>query len=184
MAGSRRLGRQQAFVILCSIDISGNPVHRAAQHMWGSSAIVEQLDPDEKPLVQRELVDDEKEFATHLVQGTLRNLEKIDQILDSATHNWTLDRMSLVDRNLLRLGAFEILFELDTPIRISINEAVELAKKFGEYSSIQGAKGRYSPQFVNGVLDKVASQSSRDYKRSGPKRTTKQVRKKHRGFRS
>jgi len=179
VAGSRRIGRQQAFVILCSIDLGQLNVDKAVQKMWGSSALQEMLDPDEKPLVQRSLIEDEKSFAAHLVQGVCKERETIDARLQQAAHNWTLERMSLVDRNILRLGAFEILFEMDTAIRISINEAVELAKKFGEHTSIKDSKGRYSPQFVNGVLDKVASQSDREYKR---KKNNRNSRKKHQGI--
>ena len=178
MAGSRRIGRQQAFVILCSIDLGQLNVDKAVQKMWGSSALREGLDPDERPLVQRSLVEDDKSFAAHLVRGVCKEQEAIDSKLQQAAHNWTLERMSLVDRNILRLGAFEILFEMDTAIRISINEAVELAKKFGEHTSIKASTGRYSPQFVNGVLDKVASQSDREYKR---KKQNRNRRQKHQG---
>ena len=159
MSGSRRLGRQHAFLILCSIDLGQTNSHRAATKLWISTALDEELDPDEKALVQREVKASEKEFAEHLVQGVMVHLEEIDTKLQAAAHNWTLQRMAMVDRNLLRLGVFEILFEEQTAHRVSINEAVELAKKFGEHTSIKGTKGRYSPQFVNGVLDKIASQT-------------------------
>ena len=71
----------------------------------------------------------EKEFAEHLVRGVMTHLEEIDtKLASSRTHNWTLQRMAMVDRNLLRLGVFEIVFEEQTAHRVSINEAVELAK--------------------------------------------------------
>ena len=164
MSGSRRLGRQHAFVILCSIDLGQSNVDTAIHKLWTSTVLNEDLDPDEKALVQREVKASEKAFAEHLVRGVMTHLTEIDAKLQVAAHNWTLQRMAMVDRNLLRLGVFEILFEKQTAHRVSINEAVELAKRFGEYPSVKGKKGRYSPQFVNGVLDKIASQNPREQK--------------------
>lgn len=83
------------------------------------------------------------EFARSLVQGVLRNRAELDELLEKRAANWTLARMAATDRNILRLGAYEILYT-ETPPRVVINEAVELAKRFG---------ARQSPQFVNGVLD-------------------------------
>ena len=164
MSGSRRLGRQHAFVILCSLDLGQDDVEQAIKSFWSSTLLTEELDPDEKPLVQRQVIASEREFAERLVRGVQQNLAEIDVKLATAAHNWTLQRMALVDRNLLRLGVFEVVFEEQTAHRVSINEAVELAKKFGEYTSIKDKKGRYSPQFVNGVLDKIASQTPRKEK--------------------
>ena len=84
-------------------------------------------------------------FATSLLSGVLRNRDELDELLSSAADNWSLERMAVTDRNVLRLGAFEILYTA-TPGRVAINEAVELAKRFG---------ARQSPQFVNGVLDQL-----------------------------
>jgi N utilization substance protein B len=83
------------------------------------------------------------EFAQSLLNGVRRNREEIDQLLTSHANNWSLVRMAATDRNVLRLGAFEILYA-DTPARVAINEAVELAKRFG---------AKQSSQFVNGILD-------------------------------
>jgi len=75
----------------------------------------------------------------------MRNREELDAVLQSKAQNWSLARMAVTDRNLLRLGAFEIRYT-DTPDRVAINEAVELAKRFGTAQS---------SQFVNGILDKL-----------------------------
>ncbi|MBM4004044.1 MAG: transcription antitermination factor NusB [Planctomycetes bacterium] len=91
------------------------------------------------------------EFARSLLSGTRRNRRELDQMLTEKAENWSLERMAVTDRNVLRLGAFEILFT-DTPRRVAINEAVELARRFGT---------RQSAQFVNGILDKF-SQERRD----------------------
>ena len=85
-------------------------------------------------------------FAQSLVGGVRRNREELDEILTKTTENWSLERMAVTDRNVLRLGAFEILYG-DTPNPVAINEAVELAKRYGN---------KQSAQFVNGVLDRLA----------------------------
>ncbi len=84
------------------------------------------------------------EFARSLLSGVRRNRGELDQLLSERAQNWSLTRMAATDRNVLRLGAYEILFT-DTPGRVAINEAVELAKRFG---------ARQSAQFVNGILDR------------------------------
>ncbi len=83
------------------------------------------------------------EFAKGLLNGILRNRGELDQMLESKAENWSLSRMAATDRNVLRMGAYEILFT-ETPGRVAINEAVDLARRFGS---------RQSSQFVNGILD-------------------------------
>lgn len=83
-------------------------------------------------------------FALSLVTGVLRNRAELDQLLEQRAEHWSLDRMAVTDRNVLRLGAFEILYT-QTPGRVVINEAVELARRFGT---------QQSSQFVNGILDR------------------------------
>ncbi|QGJ69524.1 Transcription antitermination protein NusB [Planctomycetales bacterium 10988] len=98
----------------------------------------------ERLLFDKELV----EFARELVGGARRNRPEIDQRLSEIASNWSLARMAATDRNVLRLGAYEILFS-ETPSRVAINEAVELAKRFGTAQS---------SQFVNGILDRLLSE--------------------------
>lgn len=90
---------------------------------------------------QRELVD----FARGLVSGVRRNRRELDQALARVAANWSLNRMAVTDRNVLRLGAYEILFT-ETPGPVVINEAVEIAKRYG---------ARQSAHFVNGILDRL-----------------------------
>jgi N utilization substance protein B len=85
------------------------------------------------------------EFANSLIAGVRRNRGELDHLLAQTADHWSLERMAATDRNVLRLGAFEILYA-DTPGRVAINEAVELAKRFGT---------RQSAQFVNGILDRL-----------------------------
>ncbi len=85
-------------------------------------------------------------FCLGLYDGTVTHLAEIDQRLSAAASNWRLPRMAAVDRNVLRLGAYEVLFVSETPSSVAINEAIELARRYG-------AAG--SPAFVNGVLDRL-----------------------------
>ena len=87
-----------------------------------------------------------KSFATRLVLGTLRQQEGADRQLREVTRNWDLDRMAVVDRNVLRMAIFELLHCSDIPPKVTINEAIELGKKFSTANS--GA-------FINGILDRV-----------------------------
>ena len=88
-----------------------------------------------------------KEFATTLIDGTLKNISKIDSIISSYAQNWQLERMAVIDRNIMRMSTFELLYLDDVPPKVSINEAVDLAKKYGDTES---------GKFVNGILDKIS----------------------------
>lgn len=85
-------------------------------------------------------------FCRDLVLGTAGHLEKLDAIIAKVAANWDIKRMARVDRNVLRLGSFELLFVKETPPKVAINEAVELAKRFGDVES---------GKFINGILDKI-----------------------------
>jgi N utilization substance protein B len=91
---------------------------------------------------QQEVID----FANTLLFGTVKNLPHIDALIKKYVKNWKIERIATVDRNILRLACFELLFMGDIPPKVSINEAIELAKRFGDIDS---------PRFVNGVLDKI-----------------------------
>jgi N utilization substance protein B len=95
---------------------------------------------------------DVKDFTEDLVRGTLGRLNEIDTIIEKVTENWLLKRMSAVDRNILRFAAYEILYRKDIPSAVTINEAIEIAKK---YSSTEAAP------FLNGVLDRLAKEAGK-----------------------
>lgn len=86
-------------------------------------------------------------YALSLVQGVTSRKEELDETIGARSHHWRIERMSLIDRNILRLGAYEILFVDDVPDIVAINEAVELARTYGDTESFS---------FVNGVLDSLA----------------------------
>jgi N utilization substance protein B len=125
----RSKARQVAFQVLYQDDL--NPRNNPA-------------DADEL-IVRRLRKDDLIGFARELVSGVRRNRAEMDALIEQVAENWSLKRMAATDRNILRLGAYELL-HTDTPEKVSIDEAVELAKRFG---SVQSA------QFVNGILDKL-----------------------------
>ena len=93
-------------------------------------------------------IDDEsvKPYAMDLVAGVLNNLQAVDSLIERATSNWRVSRMTRTDRNILRIAAYEIAIRKDIPYKVAINEGVELAKRFGSDKC---------PSFANGVLDKV-----------------------------
>lgn len=98
-------------------------------------------------------VDELCQFALDLVQGVLAVRDELDRRIRGLSEHWRLERMSIVDRNILRLGAYEVLYRLDIPPKVSIDEAVELAKEYGDEKS---------SAFVNGILDKLAATRLKD----------------------
>jgi transcription antitermination factor NusB len=85
-------------------------------------------------------------FAIDLARGTFENIKAIDDIITLYAQNWQLERMAVIDRNIMRMACYELLYIDDIPFKVSINEAVDLAKKYGDTES---------GKFVNGILDKV-----------------------------
>lgn len=92
------------------------------------------------------------EFATRLVRGALGHIDEIDRVIQRAAEHWDMKRMAAVDRNILRVAVYEILYSKDIPPAVTINEALEIAKKF---SSVESAS------FINGLLDKIAKESKK-----------------------
>lgn len=95
---------------------------------------------------QTEVVAQVREFAEGLVKGVLEQREAIDEAIKARSRNWSLSRMPRVDLNVMRLAAYELMFRPDIPKKVSINEAIEIARRFGD---------KESPSFVNGILDEI-----------------------------
>ena len=95
---------------------------------------------------EAEIIDDTKSFFLLLVKGVIDYESELDSLLDECSKNWKLSRMSAVDKNIMRIGAFELLKCPDIPSSVTINEAVEIGKKFG---------AKESAAFINGVLDQI-----------------------------
>jgi N utilization substance protein B len=161
---SRRIARQYAFSVLVSVDGFERDSEDALIQYWDSMEFPEELNVEEQPLVKRVAQESEKQFAQELVLGVAEHLDEINQIILTTSLNWRLKRMAMADRNILRMGIFEILYRTDIPVKVSINEAIELAKIYGEASSIKKKGVKLAPQFVNGVLDKVAQKHRQEKK--------------------
>jgi N utilization substance protein B len=134
-AGSRRTGRAYALQLLYARDGDPSTDVAGAAAAWAEA-------------FQIELDDAAKAFARELVDAAQDRAAKLDELITAASKNWRIDRMSRVDRNILRLGACELVAFRDVPVKVVINEAVELAKRFGTAES---------SAFVNGVLDRIAT---------------------------
>jgi len=135
----RTRGREFALFILYQVDITGDKHEPALDDFWQDRA--------------EENIDEEvKSFTASLVQGVNANLAAIDKKITQYAENWQLERMAVIDRNILRMGSFELLFRDDIPPKVAINEAVELAKK---YSGIEAGK------FVNAILDKIKTEKAK-----------------------
>ncbi len=89
------------------------------------------------------------EFTLKLVKGVSKYKERIDQIIKNVVENWTLERIAIIDRNILRIAIYEMLYEDDIPLKVSVDEAIEIAKSMGQKED--------TPKFVNGVLGKILS---------------------------
>ncbi len=134
----RHLGRERAIQALFSLENEGfADLQQGLARFWSS------LD-DAVP-------GDAKVFAEELVRGVVEHRDEVDEAIQTQSENWKVERMARVDRNVLRLGAFELL-RTETPGKVVINEAIELARTFG-------AEG--SPAFVNGILDRLAKSAGR-----------------------
>ena len=94
----------------------------------------------------KEVPENVREFTDNIVEGVIKNLSMIDSKIKQSAMNWSIDRMAVVDRNILRMAIYELLFIKDIPVKVTINEAIEIAKRYG---------GEDSSSFVNGILDRV-----------------------------
>jgi len=127
--GSRHQARERALQILFQYDIHGRP------GLW--------LDVFWK---ENEATEEVKAFAEQLVAGVLEKKKELDALIGKYATNWKVSRMPIVDRNILRAGIYELLWMEDVPARVTVNEAIELAKSFGDDEA---------SKFVNGILDQV-----------------------------
>jgi transcription antitermination protein NusB len=134
--GARTSGREAALQMLFASETGGGSSERVITTYWRETP----GDPEGR------------EYADGVVRGVLDDLASVDEVIRKASTNWRLERMARVDRNVLRLGAYELLRNQDVPRAVILDEAVELAKRFGSEDS--GA-------FVNGVLDRIAEDLGR-----------------------
>ncbi len=129
--GKRRKARELALQFLYQLELrgDGDPAS-CSEEFWSRHPV----DPEART------------FAETLVRGTKLHQEKIDELITQYAENWDLDRIAVVDRNILRVGIFELLWTADIPPKVAINEAIEVAKKFSTQDS---------SRFINGILDRI-----------------------------
>lgn len=143
---SRRRAREFALQALYDADLADIGGNEALLALWSGMIEGEGLDDSRPP------ESEEVEFAQRLVFGVDGKRPAIDELIESCSTNWRVPRMPVVDRNILRIAAYELLECVDIPATVSINEAVELAKRFGTADS---------RAFVNGIVDRMARQLDR-----------------------
>lgn len=131
--GTRRKSREIAIQILYQLEINETDIEDAVASYWNAYEPSPEL----------------KEFSSHILKGVFRHRKVIDSMISKTSNHWSLRRMPPVDRSILRAAIFEILYCPDIPIKVSIDEAIELAKKYGTEKS---------SAFINGILDKIAHQ--------------------------
>ena len=132
----RTKAREYALQVLYQLDIRRGDINETLQEFWD----VRQPTPEVKT------------FAQQLAEGTMSHVQEIDQLISAHANNWNIKRMAVVDRNILRLGVFELLYVTDVPPTVCINEAIELAKRFGDAESAK---------FINGILDAIHKATAR-----------------------
>ncbi|MDP8233736.1 MAG: transcription antitermination factor NusB [Candidatus Saelkia tenebricola] len=125
----RTQAREIALKVLYQIDISGGTHQDVKAEFF-------------KPIEDQNVL----QFAKELIYETLEKIETIDGLIEKHALHWGLDRMAMIDRNILRFATYELLYCDNIPPRVSLNEAIELAKKYGDQDS---------SKFVNGILDKI-----------------------------
>jgi transcription antitermination protein NusB len=134
----RRRAREFALQVLYGMDLQDRSVSEVLDFFW---SILENHEDLRKHLPRDEGA---KQFALQLVRGTWESVEEIDGIIRNYSEHWSVERMSRVDRSILRMAVYEILFCADIPPKVSLNEAIDLGKIYGSENS--GA-------FINGLLD-------------------------------
>jgi len=127
---NRTKSREYALQMLYQVDIRHGVAAQVVEEFWQ----------------EQDTVADVRGFANELFTGTMSHLPELDALITKHADNWDLKRMAVIDRNILRLGTFELLHGSDAPPKVCINEAIELAKRFGDAES---------GKFINGVLDAI-----------------------------
>jgi N utilization substance protein B len=135
MKRERRRARSLALQILYEVDCVGHPPQEV---------LARRLDHNES------LSAEGVSFVSRLVQGTLDSISELDNMIAGCAPEWPVDELAVVDRNILRLALWEFIISSETPVKVAINEAVELAKRFSSDSA---------PRFINGVLGTLARES-------------------------
>lgn len=131
--GVRRKARENALKVLYAREVGDHAVADVLQSFW------EDFEPSEEG----------RDFTELIVRGTIEHLDRIDRSIQSVSTHWKISRMACVDRNILRMATYELFFLDEIPKRVTLNEAIEIAKRYGTEDSWA---------FINGILDKLAGE--------------------------
>ncbi len=134
---TRRRAREKAVILLYQIDLLGKKPEEIIEN---DQLVGKKFD----------------EFSLKLINGVTDNLKEIDKVIRSTVQNWSLDRIAVIDRNILRIAIYEMIHEDDIPLKVSVDEAIEIAKNLGQKPD--------TPKFINGVLGKFLNKISDDVK--------------------
>jgi len=127
----RTRAREAALRVLYQIELTLDPPEEVLENFWHESSLRAEV----------------RAFAEQLVHGVIQQRAILDRVINDVSTRWSVERMPIVDRNILRIAVFELMFLADIPPKVSINEAIELAKVYG---------AKESPAFINGILDPVS----------------------------
>ena len=130
--GVRRKARESALQVLYGVDFDHAPSEAVVERYW----------------LLFETPSDIRSFAEKLVEGVIEHKDDIDETIRHASKNWRLERMAVVDRNVLRIATYELVYMNDIPAKVSLNEAIEVGKRYG---------AEESASFINGILDHICS---------------------------
>ncbi|MBN2283618.1 MAG: transcription antitermination factor NusB [Deltaproteobacteria bacterium] len=130
--GHRRKAREVALQVLYQVDVSRIDPEEAIELYWMNFDVAENV----------------RDFASELIRGTRNHIREIDGLIKSCSEHWSLDRMARVDKNILRMAVFELLYCEDIPPKATLNEAIDLGKEYGSENS---------GSFINGILDAIYS---------------------------
>jgi len=128
--GRRRQSREAALQILYALEIRRTDVSEVLREAWTETMLFPEI----------------RDFTTTLITGVIRHRDEIDAFIQECSTNWSLERIGMVERNILRFAIYELCFLPDIPPNVTINEAVEVAKKYGTEDA---------PAFINGILDHI-----------------------------
>lgn len=146
--GSRRKSREKALQILFQLDFQSVDIDSALKEFWDGHPTGDKV----------------RGFTETLVRGTFANRENIDRMISSTVENWSIERLAAVDRAILRFATYELMYMPDVPPKVTINEALEIAKTYGTEESCR---------FINGVLDKIREKIGKSTAMTGPAKTGK-----------
>jgi N utilization substance protein B len=142
--GQRRKSREIALQMLYQMEMTGQPPDEVIESYYELASGDEDNNPEAAALI--------RPFAEELMNGVYAHREELDKMIVAASENWRLERMSIIDRNVLRIALYEMLYRLEIPPKVSLNEAIDLGKTFGSPDS--GA-------FINGILDHLLPEVNR-----------------------